>query len=127
MLSGTKITVIDQEGIHYFLIDNVLRSCGFTGFIDSINTIDAGISSLDNALPDMLIIDFFQNEQDRFRLLQRLDEIVSEPKPSLVVLWDFDFSHVELLHIMFPVDLFIHKPFRYEDGLLCIEELQKKH
>ena len=102
--------LVDENEINRFLTHKMLKMSGFSGGILHFENTDEAISYMRDSLPDMLVIDFFQHEQEKFKILDAVEELDLSQKVSTVVLWDFDEDFVKNLSVLYRIEGYYHKP-----------------
>ena len=109
--------LVDADEINRFITHKLLKSVGFSGYIIHFMEVDDAIAHLQaSAPPDVLMIEFTYNEDDKFRILQALDAIEGNTTET-VVLWDHHHEYyVHQLSILFPIKAYYRKPMKIEEA-----------
>ena len=120
------IMLVDADEISRFIMHALLKSAGFSGNIIHYPDIEDAIEHLHKFEPDIVILDFFLNESDRFRILQLMEKLMY--RSQVIIMWDLNEDYVRQISILFPtVSMYYQKPLKLEHAQIIIGELKTQN
>ena len=124
MNSATKTTIVilDHDGTNALIIEKLLKYVGFEGTVMPFNSTNEAKKYLQEHGANIVFIDYYQNENDKFSILQTISPL--EPKPDVVVLWDYNEFEVKSLSDLYNIRHYFQKPLLHEEAMLCMESLK---
>ena len=117
--------LVDADEINRFITHKLLKSAGFSGYIIHFAEVDDAIAHLQaSAAPDVLMIEFTYNEEDKFRILQTLEAIEGNHTET-VVLWDhLHECYVHQLSALFPIKAYYRKPIKMGEAMEVVKGMK---
>lgn len=113
--------VVDDNKDNTELLSNILSQLGFT--VVSAENGQQGVAEIEKNMPDIVFMDIRMPVMDGLEAIKKIRQTYSSVQLKCVAISASTLQHSSEHYIKSGFDLFISKPFRFDEILLAVKEL----